>query len=119
MCIRDRPETGYGYIQSGAALGQGSACRIARFVEKPDLATAQGYLDAGSYLWNSGLFMMRASVWLSAIGACRDDILSACRTAWAQGSADGAFLRVGKDAFAQCPADSIDYAVMELSLIHI
>ena len=109
----DSPETGYGYIQSGAALGQGSACRIARFVEKPDLATAQGYLDAGSYLWNSGLFMMRASVWLSAIGACRDDILSACRTAWAQGSADGSFLRVGKDAFAQCPADSIDYAVME------
>ena len=109
----DSPETGYGYIQSGAALGQGSACRIARFVEKPDLATAQGYLDAGTYLWNSGLFMMRASVWLSAIGVCRDDILSACRTAWAQGSADGAFLRVGKDAFAQCPADSIDYAVME------
>ena len=109
----DAPETGYGYIQSGAAFDQGSACRIARFVEKPDLATAQGYLDAGSYLWNSGLFMMRASVWLSAIGACRDDILSACRTAWEQGSADGAFLRVGKDAFAQCPADSIDYAVME------
>ncbi|MBL0166835.1 MAG: mannose-1-phosphate guanylyltransferase/mannose-6-phosphate isomerase [Propionivibrio sp.] len=109
----DSPETGYGYIQSGPALGQGSACRIARFVEKPDLATAQGYLDAGSYLWNSGLFMMRASVWLSAIGVCRDDILSACRTAWAQGSADGAFLRVDKDAFAQCPADSIDYAVME------
>ena len=109
----DSPETGYGYIQSGAALGQGNACKIARFVEKPDLVTAQGYLDAGTYLWNSGLFMMRASVWLSAIGVCRDDILSACRTAWAQGSADGAFLRVGKDAFAQCPADSIDYAVME------
>jgi mannose-1-phosphate guanylyltransferase/mannose-6-phosphate isomerase len=109
----DSPETGYGYIQTGPALGQGSACKIARFVEKPDLATAQSYLDAGSYLWNSGLFMMRASVWLSAIGVCRDDILSACRTAWAQGSADGAFLRVGKDAFAQCPADSIDYAVME------
>ncbi|MBL8414927.1 MAG: mannose-1-phosphate guanylyltransferase/mannose-6-phosphate isomerase [Propionivibrio sp.] len=109
----DSPETGYGYIQSGPALGQGSACKIARFVEKPDLVTAQSYLDAGSYLWNSGLFMMRASVWLSAIGVCREDIFSACHTAWAQGSADGEFLRVGKDAFAHCPADSIDYAVME------
>ena len=77
----DSPETGYGYIQSGAALGQGSACRIARFVEKPDLATAQGYLDAGSYLWNSGLFMMRASVWIQALGHYRPDILAACQQA--------------------------------------
>ena len=109
----DSPETGYGYIQSGAPFGDGGARAIARFVEKPDLATAQSYLDDGSYLWNSGLFMMRASVWLSAIDACREDILTACRAAWAQGSADGEFLRVGKDAFSQCPSDSIDYAVME------
>jgi len=109
----DSPETGYGYIQSGEAFGASGAARIARFVEKPDLATAQAYLDAGAYLWNSGLFMMRASVWLAAIGACRTDILAACRTAWEAGSADGEFLRVGKDAFAGCPADSIDYAVME------
>lgn len=113
----DSPETGYGYIQSGEPFGAGSAagqaCRIARFVEKPDLATAQAYLDAGSYLWNSGLFMMRASVWLSAIAVCRADILAACRAAWEQGSVDGEFLRVGKEAFGQCPAESIDYAVME------
>lgn len=109
----DCPETGYGYIQTGAALGQGEACAIARFVEKPDLATAQSYLDAGTYLWNSGLFMMRASVWLSAIDVCRADILAACRTAWDAGSVDGCFLRVGKEAFGQCPKDSIDYAVME------
>jgi len=109
----DCPETGYGYIQTGATLGKGEACKIARFVEKPDQATAQSYLDAGTYLWNSGLFMMRASVWLSAIGVCRADILAACRTAWDAGSADGCFLRVGKDAFSQCPKDSIDYAVME------
>ena len=115
----DAPETGYGYIQSGAPYqapaGQpDSAARlIARFVEKPDLATAQAYLDAGSYLWNSGLFMMRASVWLAAIGACRPDILAACQSAWEQGATDGEFVRVGKDAFAGCPADSIDYAVME------
>jgi mannose-1-phosphate guanylyltransferase/mannose-6-phosphate isomerase len=82
-------------------------------VEKPDLPTAQRYLAAGSYLWNSGLFMMRASVWLTAIGACRPDILAACQSAWEQGSTDAEFVRVGKEAFARCPSDSIDYAVME------
>ena len=111
----DAPETGYGYIQAGAVLdAPGSDARqIARFVEKPDLATAQSYLAQGSYLWNSGIFMMRASVWLAAIGACRPDILSACTASWEQGKSDGEFVRVGKDAFAACPSDSIDYAVME------
>jgi mannose-1-phosphate guanylyltransferase/mannose-6-phosphate isomerase len=115
----DAPETGYGYIQSGdayEAAGDGSvsgARHIARFVEKPDQTTAQTYLDAGTYLWNSGIFMVRASVWLTAIQACRPDIAAACQTAWEQGKTDGEFVRVGKDAFAQCPSDSIDYAVME------
>ena len=109
----DVPETGYGYIQAGSTYGDGGAYEIARFVEKPDLATAQAYLDAGSYLWNSGLFMMRASVWLSAISICRPDVMAACQSAWDQGSVDGMFLRVSKEVFAQCPSDSIDYAVME------
>ena len=111
----DAPETGYGYIEAGAPYpgADESARHIARFVEKPDLATAQTYLDAGTYLWNSGLFMLRASVWLSAIGLCRADILSACQAAWDQGQTDGEFVRVNPQAFAQCPADSIDYAVME------
>jgi len=115
----EAPETGYGYIQSGAAYqqdtGNAPSCArlIARFVEKPDLATAQTYLDAGTYLWNSGLFMMRASVWLSAMRVCRPDILTACQTAWDQGSTDGEFARVDRATFANCPADSIDYAVME------
>ncbi len=109
----DAPETGYGYIQSGAAYAHTGACVIARFVEKPDLATAQSYLADGNYLWNSGLFMMRASVWLAAMGQCRPDILAACQTAWEQGQTDGEFIRVGKEAFGQCPSDSIDYAVME------
>jgi mannose-1-phosphate guanylyltransferase/mannose-6-phosphate isomerase len=109
----DSPETGYGYIQTGPALKQGSGRAIARFVEKPDVATAQSYLAAGTYLWNSGLFVLRSSVWLSAIGTCRPDILAACRRAWENGSVDGEFLRVGKDDFTHCPADSIDYAVME------
>ena len=109
----DAPETGYGYIQSGSAADSDNACRIARFVEKPDRATAQGYLDAGNYLWNSGLFMMRASVWLAAIARCRADILVACEKAWTEGAADGDFRRVGAETFAACPSDSIDYAVME------
>lgn len=107
----DAPETSYGYIQAGK-LHHG-AQRIARFVEKPDLATAQLYLDAGTYLWNSGIFMMRASTWLLAIDVCRPDIGLACHTAWEQRKADGEFVRVDKDAFAMCPSDSIDYAVME------
>ncbi len=112
----DAPETGYGYIQSGISydnVDTAEARHIARFVEKPDLATAQSYLADGSYLWNSGLFMMRASVWLSAMGVCRPDILAACQAAWEQGKTDSEFVRVDKDAFAQCPSDSIDYAVME------
>jgi mannose-1-phosphate guanylyltransferase/mannose-6-phosphate isomerase len=109
----DTPETGYGYIQSGDAYGADGAKRIARFVEKPNLQTAQQYLAEGNYLWNSGLFMMRASVWLAALKVCRADILAACDTAWAQGQTDGEFVRVGKEAFSQCPSDSIDYAVME------
>ena len=114
----DAPETGYGYIQSGAAYPTksqpaGAARQIARFVEKPDLATAREYLAAGSYLWNSGLFMMRASIWLSAMRICRPDILQACQSAWERGSIDGEFIRVDKTEFAKCPGDSIDYAVME------
>jgi len=110
----DCPETGYGYIQRGDVLpGETSAFRLARFVEKPDRTTAQRYLDAGDYLWNSGLFVMKASVWRDAISRCRPDILSACERALAEARADGDFVRVAKDAFAACPSDSIDYAVME------
>ena len=121
----DAPETGYGYIQVGDELSAehqhgsagavGPARRIARFVEKPNLETARAYLAEGSYLWNSGLFMMRASVWLEAMQHCRADILQACTNAWDQGKrdGDGEFLRVHKDTFAACPSDSIDYAVME------
>lgn len=109
----DSPETGYGYIEAGESLETGGASRIARFVEKPDRVTAQTYLEAGSYFWNSGLFMMRASVWLAAIDACRPDISTACRAAWEKGVVDGDFLRVNKEEFLRCPSDSIDYAVME------
>ena len=108
----DAPETGYGYIQAGAVF-EAQARLIARFVEKPDLQTAQSYLDAGTYLWNSGIFMVKASVWLQAIALCRSDILSACKAAFDNGSTDGEFVRVDAALFCQCPSDSIDYAVME------
>lgn len=110
--VPDCPETGYGYIQTGELLGE-SACIIARFVEKPNQETAQAYVDSGDYLWNSGLFMMRASVWLTAMQHCRADIHAACQAAWLVEQLDGNFVRVGKAEFEQCPSDSIDYAVME------
>ena len=109
----DRPETGYGYIQAGAAVEAGGACAIARFVEKPDRATAEGYLRQGGYSWNSGVFVLRASVWLNALRLCRPDILEACEAAWHKGASDLSFVRVDAEAFAACPSDSIDYAVME------
>ncbi len=112
--VPDCPETGYGYIRVGEPLDDHSGAReLAGFVEKPDLETAQRYLDAGDHLWNSGIFVLRASVWKSAIGLCRPDILSACATALALPKADGDFVRLDEAAFAACPADSIDYAVME------
>jgi mannose-1-phosphate guanylyltransferase / mannose-6-phosphate isomerase len=111
----DCPETGYGYIQTGAILDSSSigAFNIQRFVEKPDVETAQQYVDSGEYLWNSGLFMMRTSVWIAAMEQCRPDILSACHAAWKVEQLDGNFVRVGKVEFERCPSDSIDYAVME------
>jgi mannose-1-phosphate guanylyltransferase/mannose-6-phosphate isomerase len=108
----DRPETGYGYIQTGEVAEHG-ARHIARFVEKPNLPTAERYVASGEYLWNSGLFMLRASVWLKAIGRFRPDLLAACKTAMEKGSRDADFVRVDPAVFAACPADSIDYAVME------
>jgi len=108
------PETGYGYIRAANALPTRDEAReIGAFVEKPDSATAERYISSGNYFWNSGIFMMRASVWISLIGAKRQDIVDACRAAFAARTSDRDFLRVGKEAFAACPADSIDYAVME------
>jgi mannose-1-phosphate guanylyltransferase / mannose-6-phosphate isomerase len=110
----DTSDTGYGFIKVGKAIGRDNDIyRIARFEEKPESEVAQTYLDDGSYLWNSGVFMMRASIWLSAIEQCRLNILSACQAAWKKRAIDGDFLRVNKLAFEQCPSESIDYAVLE------
>jgi mannose-1-phosphate guanylyltransferase/mannose-6-phosphate isomerase len=105
-------ETGFGYIQAVAA-GPGEVRKVQRFVEKPDAATAQSWLDAGGYFWNSGMFLFRASRFLDALQRFRPDILGGVRTALDGARRDGDFIRLDRDAFAATPADSIDYAVME------
>src|SRR3954462_5560563 len=101
------PETGYGYIRVGKSNV------LEAFVEKPDLDTAREYLACGRYLWNSGIFAVRASVWLDAIASFRKDIFAACERSYRHGKRDGAFFRIEGAAFGECPSDSIDYAVME------
>jgi len=111
----DLPETGYGYILAGAAEAGDTdgVMRVARFVEKPDQATAQGYLAQGGYFWNAGMFVLRASVWMAALERFRPDIAAACRTAWAARSTDQRFVRPGKAEFSAVPSESVDYAVIE------
>ena len=106
--VPDAPETGY--IQSAAGEG---VRQVLRFVEKPDAATAQSYLDDGGYFWNSGMFLLRASRYLEELQRFRSDIVGAVRAAFDGAARDGDFIRLDKDAFAACPSDSIDYAVME------
>jgi mannose-1-phosphate guanylyltransferase/mannose-6-phosphate isomerase len=106
----DRPETGYGYIRSTPELG---AARVAQFVEKPDLETAQRYLAEGSYSWNSGMFVLKASLWMKALEQFRPDIATATKLAWAARKGDAKFVRPGKAEFAVVPSESVDYAVME------
>ncbi|MBA3930832.1 MAG: mannose-1-phosphate guanylyltransferase/mannose-6-phosphate isomerase [Xanthomonas sp.] len=108
--VPDAPETGFGYIQAEAGEG---LRKVSRFVEKPDATTAQSYLDAGGYYWNSGMFLFRASRYLEELANVRPDIVEAVRAAHASARHDGDFVRLDKDAFAACPPDSIDYAVME------
>jgi mannose-1-phosphate guanylyltransferase/mannose-6-phosphate isomerase len=108
----DYPETGYGYIARGESLGEGGYL-VSRFVEKPDLATAEGYVAEGTYAWNSGMFLFKAQRFIDELGRHAPGILSAARAAYAQAQTDLDFIRVGKEAFAASPNDSIDYAVME------
>jgi len=105
------PETGYGYIRSGAP--EGAAFKVDAFVEKPDAGTAAEYLATGGYYWNGGVFMFRASRYLEELEKFRPDILKACQNAFAGKQADLDFLRFDKEVFLACPEDSIDYAVME------
>jgi mannose-1-phosphate guanylyltransferase / mannose-6-phosphate isomerase len=107
-----RPETGYGYIRMGAPLGD--IFEAEAFVEKPDAATARAYLEDGSYVWNAGYFLFRADRMLEEMARLQPAIVAACEKAVGLGSAQGDdALLLDPDAFAACPSDSIDYAVME------
>ena len=107
------PQTGYGYIKKGQPIGDGPACAVASFVEKPDPDTARAYLLSGEYLWNSGMFMFSAQRYLEELGRFAPDMLRQCQLTFEKLESDAGFLRVSAALFEQCPADSIDYAVME------
>jgi len=105
-------ETGYGYIKQGIKKDAG-IYQVARFVEKPTIDKAQSYVESGDYLWNSGMFLFKASRYLEELAKCRPDILTACQEAMANVAIDLDFIRPDRDAFLQCANVSIDYAVME------
>jgi mannose-1-phosphate guanylyltransferase / mannose-6-phosphate isomerase len=114
----DRPETGYGYIRWGVSVDFEEVRDVKQFVEKPALEVAKQYLASGDYVWNSGMFVLKASVWLKALAQFRPDILQACEKAWSSKSSDPLhdgvqFIRPSASDFAQVPSESVDYAVME------
>ncbi|WP_417529242.1 mannose-1-phosphate guanylyltransferase/mannose-6-phosphate isomerase [Marinomonas shanghaiensis] len=102
-----RPEIGYGYIRAGKDFS------VVEFVEKPNLETAQAYLDSGEYLWNSGMFLFSAKAYLDELALHRADIFQAVSQAYAQRSDDLDFVRIDAELFSRCPEESIDFAVME------
>jgi mannose-1-phosphate guanylyltransferase/mannose-6-phosphate isomerase len=111
--VPTKPETGYGYIRRAAGAAGAAAFPIAEFVEKPDLATAQRYLDSGEYFWNSGMFMFRASTVLEELRKLAPAIYEACAQAYTAAKRDLDFTRLPAKEFGACPSDSFDYAVME------
>jgi mannose-1-phosphate guanylyltransferase/mannose-1-phosphate guanylyltransferase/mannose-6-phosphate isomerase len=105
-------ETGYGYIKRSYE-NIAEAFKVAEFVEKPNTEIAQAYVDSGEYYWNSGMFAFKAGCYLQELEKFAPEMLSACRSSFAAAKVDADFVRLDKELFAQCPADSIDYAVME------
>ena len=108
-----RPETGYGYIQAGAAMFQEQAYRVAKFVEKPALEVAQEYLESGLYAWNSGMFMFKAASYIEQLQQHQPDIAQFTLAAYQAQHRDLDFIRIDPHPFKQCQSESIDYAVME------
>ncbi len=112
--VPETPETGYGYIRKGELMdAETGACVIDRFVEKPDLETARKYVASGSYCWNSGMFMFKASVIIRELDRYAPEMLALCREAVSSGVQDLDFFRPDPAVFSRLPSDSIDYAVME------
>ncbi len=110
--VPNQPETGYGYIKRDM-VQYGSAFGVAAFVEKPDAETASQYVASGDYYWNSGMFAFKACTFLTELEKFNPEMLSVCRQALSAAKVDLDFVRLDKELFATCPADSIDYAVME------
>lgn len=109
----DKPETGYGYIKAPKGKHNNDVIDIAGFTEKPDLETAQAFLDLGDYYWNSGIFMFRARDYLDELERYREDIYTSCVAAIKDSVKDRDFIYVDKESFLKCPSESLDYAVME------
>ena len=110
--VPTEPETGYGYIKRDT-IQYGLAYGVASFVEKPDLETANKYFQSGAYYWNSGMFAFKAGSFLSELEKFNPTMLASCQQALNNAKVDMDFIRLDKDIFSSCPADSIDYAVME------
>ena len=110
--VPSRPETGYGYVRCGETLADG-VFELAEFVEKPDAVTAEQYLAAGRYLWNSGMFLFKANQYLAELAQHQPDMLAACQAAMDTAEQDLDFIRPNAEVFVASPSDSIDYAVME------
>ena len=104
-------ETGYGYVACGEPLGGGH--HLAAFIEKPDAERAAELVGSGDTLWNSGIFLLRASTYLAELKRLQPAMYQACEQAVGDAHRDLDFLRLGEEAFRQCRSDSIDYAVME------
>jgi mannose-1-phosphate guanylyltransferase / mannose-6-phosphate isomerase len=112
--VPNKPETGYGYIKKSAALQYFSEIfAVEKFVEKPDLATAQNFLKSGEYLWNSGIFLFKASSYLEALKKLQSETFINCEKAYKNSVQDLDFIRLDEENFAKCANISIDYAVME------
>ena len=109
-----RPDTGYGYIQSGESLASNDGVfTVDRFVEKPDRETAQRFVDSGAFFWNSGIFLLSARAYLGELSRINPTMLEACERAVRDGQEDLAFFRLSAEPFGQAPSLSIDHAVME------
>jgi mannose-1-phosphate guanylyltransferase len=111
--VPTQAHTGYGYIKRGNSVSDSSGYDVNAFVEKPDLKTAADYLESGEYYWNSGMFLIKASRYLEELQKYRPEILNACKKALEHTTHDNDFVRLDAEAFALCPDESVDYAVME------
>ncbi|TVS18190.1 MAG: mannose-1-phosphate guanylyltransferase/mannose-6-phosphate isomerase, partial [Gammaproteobacteria bacterium] len=112
--VATRPETGFGYLEAGAAIeGIDGALNVAAFVEKPDRARAETFLAGGRHFWNSGMFLFPAELLLERLQAFEADMAACATEAWERSTRDEDFVRIDSDAFGRSPSNSVDYAVME------